>query len=234
MTLHSSGTVLVAGATGRTGQWIVRSLQRYGMPYHLFVRSREKALKLFGPSAETTIITGSVENPDDILHAVAGIDAVICAIGSAVTDPASPPPSAIDRDAVIRLAALSKESGVKRFILISSLAVTKSDHPLNKYGRVLEMKLQGEDEVRRMFQDKGHGFTIIRPGGLLDGPPLQHRLVLDTGDRITGSVDRSDVAEMAVLSLIVPEAVNRTFELIRAEEMPQQSLRHFFSQLRSI
>jgi len=225
------GTVLVAGATGRTGQQIVISLKRRGISYRLFVRSAEKARTLFGNDVEGRIVAGSAENPDDIRRAVKGIDAVICAIGGGVTDPEAPPPSAIDRDAVILLASMAKRSGVKRFILISSLAVTKPDHPLNKYGKVLDMKLEGENGVREQFQDEGHAYTIIRPGGLLDGPPMRHRLLLDTGDRITGSIDRSDVAEIAVLSLIVPAAGNRTFELIRVNEAPQDSLDHYFDLL---
>ncbi|WP_449258336.1 SDR family oxidoreductase [Chlorobium limicola] len=226
-----SGTVLVAGATGRTGQQIVINLQRRGISYRLFVRSAEKARSLFGNDVEGRIVAGSAENPDDIRRAVEGIDAVICAIGGAVTDPEAPPPSAIDRDAIIRLASMAKQSGAKQFILISSLAVTKPDHPLNKYGRVLDMKLEGENGIRKLFKDEGHTYTIIRPGGLLDGPPMQHRLLLDTGDRITGSIDRSDVAEIAVLALIVPAARNRTFELIRQDEAPQDSLDHYFDLL---
>ncbi|MBM3163137.1 MAG: SDR family oxidoreductase [Chlorobi bacterium] len=226
-----AGTVLVAGATGRTGQWIVKSLLQHGIACRLFVRSRQKAVELFGASAEPAIVTGSADNPDEIRRALEGISAVICAIGSAVTDPESPPPSAIDRDAVLRLAALASESDVSRFILVSSLGVTRPEHPLNRYGRVLDMKLEGEAGVRRLFSTGNRTFTIIRPGGLLDGPPRQHRLVISTGDHISGSIDRSDVAEIAVLSLYAPEAANRTFELIRNEEEPQKSLQPVFRML---
>jgi uncharacterized protein YbjT (DUF2867 family) len=230
--LRYSGTVLVVGATGRTGQWVVKRLQHYGFDFRLFVRSGEKALEKFGPEVTDRLTIGSVEHEQEIVAACRHMDAVICALGSNVMDPEAPPPSAIDRDAVIRLATLAKAAGVTTFILISSLAVTRPEHPLNKYGRVLDMKLEGENGVRRLFTGSGRTFTVIRPGGLLDGPPLQHRLVLDTGDRITtGSTDRSDLAEIAVLSLVAPEAQNRTFELIRAEEAPQDSLLGCFRQL---
>ncbi len=226
-----SGTVLVVGATGKTGQWVVRRLQHYGFDYRLFVRSGEKALEKFGPEVTDRLTIGSAEHELEIVAACRHADALICALGSNVMDPEAPPPSAIDRDAVIRLATLAKAEGVKTFILISSLAVTRPEHPLNKYGRVLDMKLAGENEVRRLFGEPGFAYTVIRPGGLLDGPPLQHRLILDTGDRITGSIDRSDVAEIAVLSIDAPETRNRTFELIRAEEAPQESLLSCFRQL---
>ncbi|MCX6178564.1 MAG: SDR family oxidoreductase [Chlorobiales bacterium] len=224
------GSVLVVGATGRTGAWILKRLQCYKIDFHLFVRSGEKALELFGPEVIDKLTIGSIEHPEEIKAAFGHVDAVICALGGDVTDPHALPPSAIDRDGVKRLAMIAKESGAKRFILISSLGVTKPDHPLNKYGKVLTMKLEGENEVRRLFSEPGYSYTILRPGGLIDGEPLRHALHFDTGDRIaTGVIDRSDVAEVAVISLFTPEAHNLTFELIQIEEAPQTSLAHYFT-----
>lgn len=224
-----NGTVLVAGATGRTGAWVVKRLQHHHLEHHLFVRSGAKAVELFGPEIIDKLTIGSIEHPEEIKAALRHVDAVICALGGNVTDPASPPPSAIDRDGIIRLATLAKEQGVKRFILISSLAVTRPEHPLNKYGQVLTMKLESENEVRRLYAEDGYSYTILRPGGLIDGAPLMHSLIFDTGDRIeTGSICRSDVAEVAVISLFIPQSENLTFELIEKEESAQSSLIHFF------
>ena len=231
--MHYSGTVLVAGATGKTGQWVVKRLQHYGIDYRLFVRSGRKALELFGPEITDKLTPGSVENDEEVLAAVSHADAVICAVGGNVMDPEAPPPSAIDRDGVIRLAAHAREQGVRHFILISSLAVTKPDHPLNKYGQVLTMKLEGENEVRRLFSTKGLSYTILRPGGLAEGEPMEHPLLFDTGDRIeTGKINRSDVAEAAVESLWTPEARDLTFELIQTDEnAAQKSFERYFQNL---
>ncbi len=228
--MQYNGTVLVAGATGRTGQWIVRRLQHYGIDCRLFVRSGEKALETFGPELVDRLSIGSVQNEAEVDAAVKRADAVICAIGGNVMDPESPPPSAIDRDGVKRLAARAKASGVSHFILVSSLAVTRPDHPLNKYGSVLLMKLEGEDEVRRLFGEEGHRYTILRPGGLIDeDPPLTHTMLFDTGDRLeTGKINRCDVAEAAVEALWIPEARNLTFELIQQENEPQESFEKYF------
>ncbi len=229
-----NGTVLVVGATGRTGEWVVKRLQSHHIDYHLFVRSGEKAIELFGPEIIDKLTIGSVEHPEEIKAALSHVDAVICTIGGKVTDPEAPPPSAIDRDGVKRLAELAKEYGIKKFILISSLAVTRPDHPMNKYGQVLTMKLEGENEVRRLYSEEGYSYTILRPGGLIDGPPLMHTLIFDTGDKIaTGIIDRSDVAEAAVTSLFTPEAHNLTFELIQSEAVQHSSLSHFFRQVQS-
>ena len=228
-----TGTVLVAGATGRTGRLIVQRLQAHGIDFRLFVQSGVKAVELFGPEIVDRLVIGSVLNNKEVEAAMQQIDAVICAIGGNVMNPDAPPPSAIDRDGVIRLASSAKAAGVKTFVLVSSLAVTHPEHPLNKYGRVLDMKLAGEDGVRKLYGEAGFRYTILRPGGLIDGPAFHHALHFDTGDRITGTINRGDVAEAAVISLWHPKAENRTFELIKAndEEVEHTSLEPFFEEL---
>ena len=225
------GVVLVAGATGRTGQWVVRRLQAHGIDYRLFVRSGSKAVEAFGPECVDRLVVGSIESLIDLEAAVSGCGAVISAIGAYVTAPAAPPPSVIDRDGMSAFATTARRRGVSRFIQVSSLAVTRPEHPLNKYGNVLNMKLEGENAIRATYAVPGFSHTILRPGGLLDGAPFRHRLQFGTGDTLTGSIDRSDVAEAAVISLWHPKAVNRTFEMIRREEADQPSLEPFFDQL---
>ncbi|NTW51606.1 MAG: SDR family oxidoreductase [Chlorobiaceae bacterium] len=228
-----SETVLVAGATGRTGQWIVRRLLAHGIDFRLFVRSGTKAIELFGPECVDSLAIGSIENAFEIDAAVKGCSAVISAIGAYVTDPDAPPPSAIERDGMKRFAEAARNAGVAKFIQVTSLAVTRPEHPLNKYGDVLNMKLLGENAIRSLYSGSGFSHTILRPGGLLDGVPFRHELLFDKGDTITGTIDRSDVAEAAVISLWHPKACNQTFELIKASdaELPQQSLEPFFDQL---
>lgn len=223
--------VLVAGATGRTGVWVVRRLQAYGIDYRLFVRSESKAIACFGPLPPERLVVGSIESPADLENAVAGCSAVISAIGAYVTDPDAPPPSVIDRDGMSTFAKVARENGVRQFIQITSLAVTRPEHPMNRYGGVLNMKLQGEAAIRSAFSDTGGSHTILRPGGLQDGEPFQNRLQFGTGDTLMGVINRSDLAECAVISLWHPKAVNRTFELINGEPGVQTGLEPFFGQL---
>ncbi|ABB23948.1 SDR family oxidoreductase [Pelodictyon luteolum] len=225
------GTVFVAGATGRTGREIIKRLQHYGIPFRLYVRSADKLKELFGNAIDDFVRIGSLEDEEALKSALEGCDAIISAIGSNPADPTAPPPSAIDRDGVMRLAAIAEDRGLKKFVLLSSLGATKPDHPLNKYGQVLTMKLAGENEVRRLFGRRNRSYTIIRPGGLLDTPPFMHRLLAATGDAISGSISRSDVAEVAVLSLSAEGARNRTFELIQETEEQQESLKKVFDLL---
>ncbi|RNA64172.1 SDR family oxidoreductase [Prosthecochloris sp. ZM_2] len=222
-----NGKVLVAGATGKTGTWIVRRLQHYGVPVRVLVRSAEKA----GPLGNVDVVIGKIQNPEDIAQAVRGCSAVISALGSSqMFGEASP--GEVDRDGVIRLAEEAAKAGVTHFGLVSSIAVTKWFHPLNLFGGVLSMKLAGEDHLRKVFSQDGRSYTIVRPGGLQDGDPFEYRLKVDQGDRIwNGFTNRSDVAELLVLSLWNEKARNTTFEVVSEDKEPQQSLDYCFEGL---
>lgn len=225
------GKVLVAGATGKTGRWAINRLHNYGIQVCALVRSEEKG-KALGDSVE--YVVGRVQSADDLKQAVQGCDAVISALGaSSIFGDASP--SEVDKDGVIRLVDAAAQEGIKRFVLVSSLSVTKTLHPMNLFGGVLSMKLAGEDHLREVFSKEDRSYTIIRPGGLKDGEPFEHKIMFDKGDRLsTGSVNRSDVAEVAVLSLWVESAERQTFEMINMGEEKQTSLEPYFEQLESI
>lgn len=224
-----SGRVLVAGATGRTGQWVVKRLLHYGVSVRVFCRDRDKAVSLFGDNVEC--VSGVIQSASDIAVAVKGCSAVISALGSGSYSGESSP-AEVDRDGVMRLVDEAAKAGVRHFALVSSLAVTRWYHPLNLFAGVLLKKWDAEEHVRKVFSGVDRSFTIVRPGGLKDGEPLLHRLHVDTGDRLwSGWINRSDVAELLVLSLWVEKAKNKTFEVINESEESQQSLEPFYSMI---
>ncbi len=224
-----SGKVLVAGATGRTGQWVVERLLHYGVSVRVFSRDRDKALRLFGESVE--IVEGKIQSASDIALAVRGCDAVISALGSSSYSGESSPAD-VDRDGVIRLVDEAAKSGVTHFGLVSSLAVTRWYHPLNLFAGVLSKKWEAEEHVRNLFSQPALSYTIVRPGGLKDGEPLQHKLHVDTGDRLwSGWINRSDVAELLVVALWVEKAKNKTFEVVNESEEEQSGLEQYYDLL---
>jgi len=223
------GKVLVAGATGRTGQWVVERLLHYGIAVRVFSRQADKALTLFGQSVE--IVTGKIQNAEDIARAVEGCDAVLSAIGSSSYSGESSPAD-VDRDGVKRLVDEAARAGVKHFGLVSSLGVTRWYHPLNLFGAVLLKKWEAEEHLRELFASPARSYTIVRPGGLKDGEPLLHKLHVESGDRLwSGWINRSDVAELLVLSLWVEKAKNKTFEVVNEREEVQSTLERCYDLL---
>ena len=203
--------ILVAGATGRLGRIVVEKLVESGIQPRVLVRDLPQAKALFGQGA--IYHQGDVRDIETLYPAMKDVETVISCIGSS-TPVGKNCPKHVDYKGVASLVKAACMHNVQRFILISSIAVTSSDHPLNGFGKVLEWKLKGEDCLRQSSLD----FAIIRPGGLINTPGGQHGLIIDQGDCIMGTISREDVAAIVLHTLYFPKKLGVTFEVIETEQ----------------
>jgi uncharacterized protein YbjT (DUF2867 family) len=223
-------TVLVAGATGQTGQHIVRQLQQAGYRVHALVRDPAKARTLLGP--EVTYLQGDVKDPATLGAALSGVDAVISSIGARGKE-GPDRPEMIDYQGVRNLVDAAKAAKVRQFVMVSSRGTTQPDHPLNRmFGNVLAWKLKGEDYLRA----SGLAYTVVRPGGLLNETAGKSDIAFEQGDRRFGgsalTIPREDVAMVCVQALKYPEAKFRTFEIHRTEGPPVSDWKAKFAVLK--
>ncbi len=218
--------VLVAGATGRTGQQITAQLLEKGYQVRALVRDADRAAELLGPNVE--LFVGDVREPATLTPAFAGVTRVISAIGSGAKEgPASP--EFIDYGGNNNLADAAINAGAKQFVLVSSMGVTHEDHVLNKmFGNVLIWKLKNEDYIRA----SGLGYTIVRPGGLTDKAGGDKRIVFEQSDTVkTVAISRADVAEVCVAAIEHEDAMNKTFEIFNVKEPAVRNWQEKFAAL---
>ena len=201
---------LVAGATGRTGKIIIEKLLQKGIIPHVLVRDYPSAFDLWQDSV--TYHLGDVRDIQTLLPAMSGVTAVISAIG-AQSPVGKNCPKRVGYEGVANLVQAANTKGVKRFILISSVAVTHPEHPMNHFGKILEWKHQGEEVLRQ----SGLEYVIIRPGGLMNTPGGERELRFGQGDQILGMISRSDLAEICLKALQYPYPLHITFEVVEAE-----------------
>jgi uncharacterized protein YbjT (DUF2867 family) len=203
--------VLVAGATGGTGQEVVDQALAKGLHVRALVRDESKARLLFGDRVQ--YVTGDVREPRSLKKAVKGVDEVVCALGSNVQRDPENSPERVDYAGVKALAEAAKAAGVSQFILVSSMGVTHPEHQLNAMlDNILEWKLKGEDAVRAT----GINYTIVRPGSLTNEPGGQRGVRIMQGDPRDGegSIARADVAAVLVSAVGRPELYGTTFEIV--------------------
>ncbi len=226
----SPQAVLVAGATGQTGQHIVKRLQERGYRVHALVRDITKAQEQLGPDVD--YVQGDVKDPASLAAAMSGVSAVISSIGARGKD-GPDRPEMVDFQGVKNLVEAAKAARVGQFVLISSRGVTHEGHPLNRmFGDVLIWKLKGEDYLRA----SGLAYTVIRPGGLLNEPAGKSDIAFEQGDRkLSGgtlAIPRDDVAIVCVEALKNPEAKFRTFEINRQDGAPVTDWKAKFASLK--
>jgi uncharacterized protein YbjT (DUF2867 family) len=203
--------VLVAGATGGTGQEVVDQALARGLHVRALVRDDAKARMLFGDRVQYT--TGDVREPRSLRKAVKGVDQVICALAGNVQRDPENSPERVDFAGVKALAEAAKSAGVAQFILVSSMGVTHPEHQLNAMlDNILEWKLKGEEAVRAT----GINYTIVRPGALTNEPGGQRGIRIMQGDPVDGegSISRSDLAAVLVSAVGRPDLYGKTFEIV--------------------
>ncbi|KAL2928322.1 hypothetical protein RDABS01_022651 [Bienertia sinuspersici] len=223
-----------------SGQIVVASLLDRNIKTRLLLRDPEKATKLFGEQDEEQleVCKGDTRNQEDLDSSILeGVTHVICCTGTTAFPSrrwdGDNTPERVDWDGVRNLISILP-STLKRFVLVSSIGVTKFNelpwNIMNLFG-VLKYKKMGEDFLR----DSGIPYTIIRPGRLTDGPYTsydlntllkatsgQRRAVLVgqgmllwhlRGDKLVGEVSRLVVAEACIQALDIECTEGEIFEI---------------------
>ena len=220
--------VLVAGATGKTGALVVAQLQEQGYPVRAFVRNAAKAAERLGSEVEAAV--GDLRDPASIAATLEGVAVVINAAGSGVPAADDNMPEHVDFEGARNLADAAAAAGVGHYVLVSSMGVTDDEHALNRmFNNILIWKRKGEEAVVA----SGITYTIVRPGGLNDGPGNKQRVIFEQGD-MPGQgkvISRADVARVSVAALQDTEARNKVFEIYARDGEPQTDFADEFAAL---
>lgn len=212
--------VLVVGATGKTGRYVANQLSAMDTTVRAMVRDRSKAD--FPDAVE--VVVGDVLKPDTLRAAMAGCDAVICATGAAPSFDMTGPYQ-VDFAGTKNLVDVAKTAGVKRFVIVSSLCVSKFFHPLNLFWLVLYWKKQAEEFIIK----SGLTYTIVRPGGLRSEDSGEAIVMAPADTLFEGGIARQKVAQVCVAALREPGAENKIVEIVTSPEATEQSFGDLFA-----
>lgn len=158
-----TATVLLAGASGLVGREVLaRLLAKHDGPRVLAPVRR--ALDVASPRL-AAVQSGLAPADDDALSATlraqaAVVDAYVCCLGSTIKKAGSREGFlAVDRDLVLRLAAMARDLGARQAILVSSVGASAQSG--NFYLRV-------KGETERALDEMGFDrVDLLRPGLLL-------------------------------------------------------------------
>ncbi len=212
----------VAGATGQTGQRIVKELVGRNIPVRALVRDLDKAKSTLPEAAE--LVVGDVLQPGTLGEAIGDSTVVLCATGATPSfDPTGP--YKVDYEGTKNLVDAAKAKGIEHFVIVSSLCVSQFFHPLNLFWLILVWKKQAEEYL----QHSGLTYTIVRPGGLLNDENLD-RIVMSAADTLfDGRIPRTKVAKVCVEALFEPASRNKVVEIIAKPEAAEKNWRELFA-----
>ncbi|CAN7710441.1 SDR family oxidoreductase [Rhizobium rhizogenes] len=193
--------ILVLGATGATGRLIVGKAVAKGYEVVALVRSKAKAADLAGAE----LIEGDARDPAALTRAIAGCDAVVSSLGTAISPFRE---VTLLSTATRALVGVMEQQNIRRLVCITGLGAGDSrGHGGFFFDRLLlplmlrkvyEDKDRQEDAIRASKLD----WTIVRPTVLNDKPARGHvKALTDLSGVHGGTIARSDVAEFVVQQL---------------------------------
>ncbi|KAK9129970.1 hypothetical protein Sjap_010457 [Stephania japonica] len=227
--LKDDNLVFVAGATGRVGSRTVRELLKLGFCVRAGVRNPVKAEPLLQSVRQMKVdneasVVEKLElvecdlELDRIEPAIGNASVVICCIGASekeIFDVTGP--YRIDYQATKNLIDAAAISGVKHFILLTSLGTNKIGFPaaiLNLFWGVLLWKRKAEEALIK----SGLPYTIVRPGGMerpTDAYKETHNIFLSKEDTLFGG----QVSNLQVAELMSFMAKNRGLSYCKVVEV---------------
>ena len=200
--------LLVLGATGGTGRWVVRQALEAGHTISALVREPAKLV----PAPGLRIAAGDATDAAALERALEGQDAVVSTLGVR----ASFRPGGLFSRSMQALAPAMARRGVRRLVLMSSFGVGDSlrDAPL-LLGLHYRVFLRGIFADKKVSEDylrtTGLDWTLVYPVILTDGPRTGRYRV---GERLElrgwPTISRADVAEFILAELHEPKYVRKT------------------------
>jgi uncharacterized protein YbjT (DUF2867 family) len=213
-------TVVVAGATSKSGRAIVTELIKQGYTVRALSRNPEKSKDL---GAGVEVVMADVTKPETLPAAMKGAQVLLSTIGAVPfgTDV----PEKIDYQGVVAMTDAAKAAGIKQIVHMTSLGSGSEDpnEQLNKmFQMILKWKGKGEEHIRK----SGVAYTIVRPGGLADCEPGKQGLKLGKGDgEASGRVCRADAGLVMVAAIGNPEYYSKTIAVIGDDKAPVDAWR---------
>ncbi|SCL36487.1 NAD(P)H-binding [Micromonospora nigra] len=201
--------VVIAGGHGKIARLLEQELARRGDTAVGLIRNPDHAAALTAAGAHPVVCDLEHADVDEVATHLAGADAAVFAAGAGPGSGAARKDT-VDRAAAALLADAAQTTGVRRYLLISSMGVDQPPAPGTDgtWAAYLRAKKAAEDDLTGRDLD----WTVLRPGRLTDDEPTGHVTLAPHTPH--GAVTRTDVARVLVALLHAPHTVGRVLELV--------------------
>ncbi len=157
-------SIIVFGATGRSGSAVVKQALKAGYSVTAFVRDPGK-MAMSDPKLR--VVAGDILDPASVDRAVAGHDAVVSCLGAGLK-------GRVRSEGTLNIIRAMERAGVSRLISQSSLGVGDSRANLNffwkriMFGLLLRKAYADHGVQEHYIRESGLDWTIVRPASLTE------------------------------------------------------------------
>lgn len=201
---------LLIGATGSTGEAIVKQGLARGHDITALVRDASKAAV---SDLHLRVVVGDILNAQDVDAAMTGQEAVICSLGTSVTFKHV----TLFSDGTRNLLNAMCNQSIRRIVCITGIGAGDSrGHGGFIYNRVIEPTVlhtiyEDKDRQEELLRQCDRDWIIVRPAQLTNEHAKgEYRVLLDLSGIKVGQIARADVAAFVLKQLTSSEYVRKT------------------------
>ncbi len=191
--------IAVFGATGGVGRRVVEQAFEADHAVTALARNPQK-LGLTHP--RLTIVTGNVLDAARVEETLQGADAVVVSLGN--TNPN--PDYIVSQGTQVIVTAMQRLARPRRIVIVSSIGVGDSKDQVPFAFKllmksILRKPMEDKERQEALVKASDLDWTIVRPGGLTDGPATGVYQVGTGGKVQAGQIARADVAAFVLKQL---------------------------------
>jgi len=201
--------IVVFGASGKTGLLIVEQALAAGHRVVAYIRT-PGSIELEHPNLE--VVVGKLNDSEKLKYAISGTDACISTLGGGSL-------SKHNQEVMMGIASIVRmmeAEGVPRFIYMSSVGAGESRYYIPQPFRflmvdvMLRIPIADHNVNEECISKSTLKWTVVRPGGLTDGPVTGNLKHGSEKIKLTGNagISRSNVAAFMVSQLSDTSCVN--------------------------
>ncbi|WP_166021563.1 NAD(P)H-binding protein [Streptomyces chilikensis] len=212
--------IVIAGGHGRIALRLSRLLTARGDEVAGIIRNPDHEADLREAGAEPLVCDLESASAEEVAALLRGADAAVFAAGAGPGSGADRK-ATVDKGAAVLLADAAVRAGVRRLLVVSSMAAD----PDHEGDEVFDVYLRAKGEADAHVRSLGDAldWTILRPGMLTDDAGTGRVLLSASTGR--GPVPRDDVAAVLAELLDFPGTVGLTLELISGSTPVQDAVK---------
>jgi len=207
--MHTGTSIAIVGGHGKISRALIPLLVAGGHHVIALARREEQLADLEALGAEARRLDIEAADEGDFAVALAGCDAVVFSAGGG-PDGNIERKRTVDLEGSLMSITAAQVTGINRFVQVSAMRVDRPVDPTR--GEVWAAYVAAKRDADEALRDSGLAWTILRPGGLTDGPGTG--LVTLAAEVEPGRIPRADVAAVIATVLDNPATDGKQWEVV--------------------
>jgi uncharacterized protein YbjT (DUF2867 family) len=206
-------TVVIVGGHGKVALRLAEALTGQGHTVRSLIRKQEQGADVEDSGAQPYLLDIEGSDAGDFVDAFDSADAVVFSAGGG-GDGSVERKRTVDLEGSLKSIEAAKRAGIRRFVQVSAMGVDEpvADDAAPAWRAYVAAKRDADVALRA----SGLDWTIVRPGGLTDGPATGSVRMADRLPR--GEISRRDVAAVIVAVLEDDSTIGAQFEVTAGEQ----------------